>query len=102
LASAVDTWNQVVLRGRLVAKRKSKGEKSRDEPDFSVEMFADALRASAANPGDDSLWERLEDVTASDRAREQLLELYRAHLSGDLPEPMRELLARRAVRFAGD
>jgi tetratricopeptide (TPR) repeat protein len=86
----------------VVAKRKSKGEKRDQEPDFPSELFTDALRASTAQPGDEAPWEQLEDAAASDRAREQLLDLYCGQLKGDLPEAMRELLARRAVRFAGD
>jgi Tfp pilus assembly protein PilF/Flp pilus assembly protein TadD len=87
----------------VVAKRKIEGDKGHEpEQGFPGNLFAEALRATAENPSDESLWVELEDAAASRNAGEQLLALYRRELSGDLLEPIRELLSRRAVRFAGD
>jgi tetratricopeptide (TPR) repeat protein len=104
-----------------VAKRKSKGDSSRasdiertpdaetaseTEPESGTELppdaFADALRSALNDPSDESPWDRLEDQADSDRARKQLLDLYSAQLGNELPGPVKELLARRAVRFAAD
>ncbi len=60
------------------------------------------MREGTAKPGDEAVWENLEDAAGSDRARQQLIGLYRSQLEGELPEPIRAQLARRMVRFAAD
>lgn len=65
--------------------------------------FEAALTAAAARPTDESPWERLEAAVVSDeRQARQLLEFYRAHLTGQASKPMLGVLSHRAVRFAAD
>ena len=65
--------------------------------------FEAALTAAAARPTDESPWERLESAVVSDEKQaRQLLEFYRAHLTGQASKPMLGVLSHRAVRFAAD
>jgi len=69
----------------------------------AVEAFGEALNDALGRPGDDAPWRRLEETVAADEAQARgLLDLYRAQLTADLPRPLHEVLARRAVRFAAD
>jgi hypothetical protein len=70
---------------------------------YPVEAFDKALNDAIGQPADDAPWRRLEETAAADEAHSrQLLDAYRAQLSADLPRPLHEVLAHRAVRFAAD
>jgi thioredoxin-like negative regulator of GroEL len=70
---------------------------------FPVDTFDKALNEALGHPGDDAPWRRLEETAAADEAQSRrLLDAYRAQLGTDLPRPLHDLVARRAVRFAAD
>src|SRR5579871_2835164 len=70
---------------------------------FQVDTFDKALNEALGHPGDDAPWRKLEETAAADeRQARELVELYRAHLGTELPAAARDVVARRAVRFASD
>jgi thioredoxin-like negative regulator of GroEL len=70
---------------------------------YPVEAFDKALNDAIGQPADDAPWRRLEETAAADEAQSrQLLDAYRAQLAAELPRPVHDVLARRAVRFAAD
>ena len=70
---------------------------------FSVDTFDKALNDALGQPGDDAPWRRLEETAAADEAQSRrLLDAYRARLVAELPRPMHEVVAHRAVGFAAD
>ena len=76
---------------------------SRGSSTFSAEAFDKALNDAIGQPGDEAPWRRLEEAVAADEAQARgLLDVYRAQLATDLPRPLHEVLAHRAVRFAAD
>jgi tetratricopeptide (TPR) repeat protein len=88
-----------------MAAKRATAVKVESQPQVSapVAAFEEAARAAAAEPTDESPWERLEDTVAADEGQARaLLQLYRAHVATDLPKALRETVARRAARFAAD
>ena len=76
---------------------------SRGSSTFSAEAFDKALNDALGQPRDDAPWRRLEEAVAADEGQARgLLDVYRAQLTTDLPRPLHEVLAHRAVRFAAD
>ena len=70
---------------------------------YPVEAFDKALHDAIGQPGNDAPWRHLEEAAAVDEAQSrQLLDAYRAQLVADLPRPLHDVLAQRAVRFAAD
>ena len=70
---------------------------------FSVDSFDKALNDALGQPGDDAPWRRLEETAAADEAQSRrLLDAYRAQLVAELPRPLHEVVAHRAVGFAAD
>ena len=70
---------------------------------FSVDGFDKALNDALGQPGDDAPWRRLEETAAADEAQSRrLLDAYRAQLVAELPRPLHEVVAHRAVGFAAD
>jgi tetratricopeptide (TPR) repeat protein len=76
---------------------------SRPQTISPVAAFADAAEAAAANPRNEAPWEHLEELVAADEMHARaVLELYRGHLAESLPMPLREIVGRRAARFAAE
>ncbi len=70
---------------------------------FSLETFDKALNDAIGQPGDEAPWRRLEESAAADEAHSRrLLGAYRAQLLAELPRPLHEIVAHRAVGFAAD
>jgi len=70
---------------------------------FSLDTFDKALNDALGQPGNEAPWRHLEETAAADEAQSRgLLEAYRARLVAELPRPLHEVVAHRAVGFAAD
>ncbi|HVU53279.1 MAG TPA: hypothetical protein VHL80_21490, partial [Polyangia bacterium] len=75
----------------------------RTEASSAAAAFEEAARAALDDATDESRWEELEQrVAADERQARGLVDLYRAHLGRELPAAARDVVARRAARFAAD
>lgn len=66
---------------------------------FDSAGFDSAATAVREAPGDDAAWDRLEDFAASSQKHDQVSNLYREALSGELAAEIAPALAQRAVQF---
>ena len=75
----------------------------REAGPYPVETFDKALNDAIGQPSNDTPWRHLEERASADEGQSrQLLDAYRAQLTADLPRPVHDVLAHRAVRFAAD
>jgi tetratricopeptide (TPR) repeat protein len=67
--------------------------------DADEQSFSAASRAAEASPSSDDAWEHLEDLAERLERPEEVAEIYRRLLGGELPPETRRRVAERAVQF---